>query len=69
MVLNVHYDRVSQLRTMVLSMCVKWSMTCNITIIGTPLVVSRHKEFSFVDYQDETGHSNNGPQQYKYQNY
>ena len=54
---NCHYNRMSQLRTMVLSICVKWSMTCIITIIGAPLVVVRHREFSFVDYQDENGHS------------
>ena len=49
--------RMSQLRTMVLSICVKWSMMCIITIIGAALVVARHREFSFVDYQDENGHS------------
>ena len=48
---------MSQLRTMVLSICVKWSMTCIITIIGAPLVVARHREFSFVVYQDENEHS------------
>ena len=48
---------MSELRTMVLSICVKWSMTCIITMIGAPLVVARHREFSFVDYQDENGHS------------
>ena len=42
---------------MVLSMCVKWSMTCIIIIIGAPLVVARHREFSFVDYPDENGYS------------
>ena len=47
---------MSQLRTMVLSICVKWPMTCIITTIGAPLVVARHGEFSFVDYQDENGH-------------
>ena len=57
LILNVHYDRMSRIRTVVLSMCVKWSMTCIKTIIGAPLVVARHKEFSFVDYQDGTGHS------------
>ena len=41
----------------VLSICVIWSMTCIVTIIGAPLVVARHREFSFVDYQDENGHS------------
>ena len=54
---NGHYDRMSQLRTMVLSIHVKWSMTCNITIIQTPLVVARHRELSLVDYRDENGHS------------
>ena len=48
---------MSQLRTMVLSICFKWSMTRIITTIGAPLVVARHIEFSFVDYQDENGHS------------
>ena len=42
---------------MVLSICVKLSMTCIITIIGAPLVVARHREFSFVDYQDANEHS------------
>ena len=54
---NVYYDRMSQLRTAVLSICVKCSMTCIITIIGAPLVVTRHRVFFFVDYQDENGHS------------
>ena len=54
---NVHYDPMSQLRTMVLSICVKWSMTCIITIIGAPLAFARHREFSFVDCGDENGHS------------
>ena len=54
---NGHYNRMSQQRTMVLSKCVKWSMTCIITIIRTSLVVVRHGDFSFVDYQDEHGHS------------
>ena len=54
---NDHYDRMSQLRTSVLNICVKCSMTCIITIIGAPLVVARHREFFFVDYQDENGHS------------
>ena len=56
---NVHYDCVSQPRTMVLSRCVKWSMTCIITITGAPLVVTRHR--------DETGRNwtfNSGPQQH-----
>ena len=48
---------MSQLRTMVLSICVKWSMACIITMIGAPLVVARHREFSFVDCQDESRHS------------
>ena len=50
----VHYDRMSQLRTMALSICVKWSMTCIVTIIGASLDVA---EFSFIDYRDENGHS------------
>ena len=54
---NVHYDRMSQLRTMVLGICVKWCVMCIITIIGAPLVVTRHREFSFFDYHDENGHS------------
>ena len=54
---NVHYDRMPQLKTRALSICVKWSMTCIITKIGAPLVVARHREFSSVDYQDENGHS------------
>ena len=54
---NVYDDRVFQLKTMVLSICVKWPMTCNITIIGAPLGVARHREFSFVDYQAENGHA------------
>ena len=54
---NVHYDHMSQLRTTVLSICVKCSMTCIITIIGGSLVVARHREFFFVDYQDGNGHS------------
>ena len=48
---------MSQVRTMVHSICVIWSMTYIVTIIGAPLVVARHREFSFVDYQDENGHS------------
>ena len=48
--------------------CILWKMLCqkwrnrqattkNITIIGAPLVVARHRAFFFVDYQDENGHS------------
>ena len=54
---NVHYDRMSQLGTMILGICVKWCVMCIITIIGAPLVVTRHREFSFFDYHDENGHS------------
>ena len=48
---------MSQLRTMVLSICFKWSMTRIITTIGAPLVVARHRELPFIDCQDENGHS------------
>ena len=48
---------MSQLRIIVLCICIKWSMTSIITIIGAPLVVARHRVFPFIEYHDENRHS------------